>query len=209
MQYNKDTQTALAEIFFQTTSRGLTSWNFLLREGIDIEIQLGRSIQEILLLELNVEQDTIQERINTIFLNHNPVDDLQTPVTTENSTLTLSGAMPGFMGACMRVNSPYAPMRGSISEHRTEHPDSTKGNSRGLIKLKLFNLLVSEIGPKILQKGILLSTQRLEGFLKQLPAEFWQSCKQAELNNIQLSCQLLAVLEEMQGYDYARITVVT
>ncbi len=207
MQFNADTPTTPAEIFFQTTSQGLTSWYFVLREGVHIEIQLGRSIQNILLLDFNLEQDTIQERISTIFLNRNPVDDLQTPVSTKNSTLTLSGAMPGFMGACMRVNSPYAPMRGSISEHQSGHPDSTEDHSRGPIKLKLFNLLVPEIGPKILRKGILLSRQRLEELLEQLPAGFWQSCKQAELNNIPLSCGPRAILEGMQGYDHARVTV--
>ena len=52
----------------------------------------------------------------------------------------------------------------------------------GRIVLKLFNLLVPELGPRLLAKGIWLMGEDLNRFLGGLKKDFWDECREAVKN---------------------------
>jgi hypothetical protein len=60
--------------------------------------------------------------------------------------------MPGLVGATFRKSGCLAAFRGSITYQNEE--DAQAACRDGSITLKLFNLLVSEIGPSFLERGI-------------------------------------------------------
>lgn len=95
--------------------------------------------------------DYVNYRITTVFLDGSCVDDLKTTIIKDGSVLALSSAMPGLAGATMRRGSTYASLRESITY--SEKGDSTLG-SEGTVTVKLFNVLINELGPVFLQRGI-------------------------------------------------------
>ena len=199
-------QENIPEIELQVTRQEMISWHRLLREGVDVQIKAGRSVQELLQDELIIDEDTIQEQIKTIFLNQKPVDDLQTAVP-DQSTLTLSGAMPGFLGACMRVGSPYARMRESISETGESGTQDNPSGSTATVRLKVFNILVPQIAPNVLQRGILLSRERFQEHLKNLPQDFLKSCQRIEVNQNPCPADISSILERLQDSEHLRIFI--
>jgi hypothetical protein len=70
--------------------------------------------------------------------------------------------MPGAAGICMRRNSPYAPLRASI----THHGQGSGGAERqGRVGIKLFNLVLADLGPGLLRRGVEIEAARLREFL--------------------------------------------
>jgi hypothetical protein len=52
----------------------------------------------------------------------------------------------------------------------------------GFVVVKLFNLLIRELGPVFLDRGVLLSKNDFGEFLKGLPDEFWRGCQEIKVN---------------------------
>jgi hypothetical protein len=71
------------------------------------------------------------------------------------STLTLSAAMPGLVGATLRRSSYYAAMRAEVSWHDLD-PDGGQRGAAATLRVKLFNLIIPGVGPAILRRGIVL-----------------------------------------------------
>lgn len=141
----------------------------LLMEGVEVEIETGASVKKLLIEQFGITADYISSRITTLFLNSRAVDDPATALVQDGAALALSGAMPGLVGATMRSGGFYAAMRGAMTHHNEDQIPLAK---QGRIKLKLFNLLLDELGPRVLGRGILLSSERLRTFLAAQPAEF-------------------------------------
>ncbi|HKI51931.1 MAG TPA: hypothetical protein VJ995_07655 [Geothermobacteraceae bacterium] len=137
----------------------------LFQEGVEVEVEVGCSIKELLTDQFGIASDYIAGRITTLFLNHRAVDDAATALIHDGAVLALSGAMPGLVGATMRSGGHYAAMRGAMTYRNEGIPESR----RGTIKLKLYNLLLAELGPRLLMRGILLSAERLSKFLTEWP----------------------------------------
>jgi hypothetical protein len=131
----------------------------LLREGVDVRVVVGKSVFEILRDDLQIPEDVIQKLIQSLFLDHHPVDDLDTPVLKSGSVLSLSAAMPGLIGACMRRGGAYAGMRQGISWSGGK--DSRSEPQTGYIRVKLFNFLAPRIGPLLLSRGVRVEGRRL------------------------------------------------
>jgi hypothetical protein len=123
----------------------------LFQKGILIKSFMGDNIKDFLSRHLEVSPEYMESRIQTIFLNGKAVDKLETAVIREGSTLALSAAMPGLAGATLRRSGAFASFRQAITLTPEKGPISVK---EGLVTLKLFNLLVSELGPRLLAKGV-------------------------------------------------------
>ncbi len=141
----------------------------LLMEGVEVDIVTGSSVKQLLIEQFGISADYICSRITTLFLNSRAVDNAATALVLDGASLALSGAMPGLVGATMRSGGFYAAMRGAMTHHNDEQIPLAK---RGRIKLKLFNLLLHELGPRILARGIVLNSQRLQSLLAAQPADF-------------------------------------
>ncbi|MFW6055519.1 MAG: hypothetical protein ACOC9D_06400 [Thermodesulfobacteriota bacterium] len=145
----------------------------LLRQGVYLPIMLGSSLQEILQCDLRIPEDYIQTRLQTIFLDNQPVDDLRKTVNTDRSSLSLSAAMPGLIGACLRRQGYYSQMRESIS--CASKPSLNPEKKEGLLKVKLYNFPARELGPGFLKKGVLLSGDECAAFFSDsLPEVVWK-----------------------------------
>lgn len=123
------------------------------QQGFRFETQLGQNVKTILVTELGLEPEFVDKRVATVFINGKAVDDLESAQLTDGCVLSLSGAMPGLVGACLRKSGRYASFRSGISYLPENQYLSTK---RGVITVKLFNALITELGPIFLQHGILI-----------------------------------------------------
>jgi len=127
----------------------------LLQRGAALHVIVGRSVYGFLTEDLGLEARYVRERITTVFLDGQVVDVLEEARLQPGSSLALSAAMPGLVGATLRRSGPYAAMRAEIT--RPANGASTGGPlATSIIRVKLFNLLVKEIGPVLLARGILL-----------------------------------------------------
>jgi hypothetical protein len=179
------TMTAHSEVQLQVVMNGDLMSEFfpLLQEGIRIRARTGYPLAELLSDQLLLDRDYIAARITTIFIDSRPVDDIQKAIVHDGATIALSGAMPGLVGATMRSGGFYAAMRGSIS-----YVDDSSENSHqtGVIRIKLFNLLMSELGPVILRQGVLVSMDFLSSFLGSRSDRFKQGCLEAVINGVSI-----------------------
>ncbi|UCH23925.1 MAG: hypothetical protein JSU83_12275 [Deltaproteobacteria bacterium] len=169
----------------------MPSFYRLLAKGFMVNVRGSFSIKELLCQQLGIPDDYLEERIQTIFLDGKAVDNVSSTIVKEGSTLALSAAMPGVVGAMLRKGGYYAAMRAQIS-----HPkeDRTNNDQTGKVKLKLFNLTAKEIGPFFLDQGIWISGTDLENILSNYRSSFQTGCRLAELNKKKLTidelCQL-------------------
>jgi hypothetical protein len=127
-----------------------------------------------------VSDDYLDQRIQTIFLDGKVVDNVDTAVIRQGSSLALSAAMPGLAGAVLRRGGAYAAMRSQISHKNNTVDDSAKN---GTVMLKLFNIVALELGPLFLKQGIWITGKNLENFFQRVPDFFWDGCLTAEIDD--------------------------
>lgn len=142
----------------------------LLQKGFQVSAKVGCNIQTLLCDQFGLMPDYLSDRISTIFLNGNPVDDVESAVVNDGATLALSAAMPGLVGATFRKSGCLASFRGSITYQKDGDVPMTCQD--GYITLKLFNLLVSEMGPLFLERGIWVSGGFIKEFLETHQTDF-------------------------------------
>jgi hypothetical protein len=142
----------------------LSSFFPLLQRAVTLQAVVGCTLRELLVDQLGIPEDYVAGRITTIFLDNRPVDNLDSTIR-EGARVTLSAAMPGLVGATMRRSGFYSALRQGISHAETAGKvDAVSGT----VRLKLFNLLLPELGPLILARGVLLDRSELEGLLQEL-----------------------------------------
>ncbi|HXE95085.1 MAG TPA: hypothetical protein VN642_01665 [Dongiaceae bacterium] len=138
----------------------------LLQKGVTVPAVVGCSLKSLLCDQFAIPADYVTDRITTLFLDNRPVDDLDRTHVQDGSRVTLSAAMPGLVGATMRRGGFYAALREGIS-HSAEN--RTAAGECGTVRLKLFNLLLTELGPLVLARGIILEQVELNNLLQSLP----------------------------------------
>jgi hypothetical protein len=146
----------------------------LLQQGVAVTVRVGCPLAELLADEFRLPEAYVQQRITTIFLDSKPVDDVHRAIVRDRSTVALSGAMPGLVGATMRRGGYYAAMRGAIS-HREGADAGARGN--GTVRVKLFNLLLPEIGPAFLRRGVIVAAGELVALFRGAGEAFWPACR--------------------------------
>jgi len=162
---------------FHTDSPEL--FDFLLQDVFRVACYEGCTVREFLCILMQVCGDYAEKRIQTIFLNGRPVDDMDTATLHEGDRLALSAAMPGLVGATMRRGGFYAKMRGSISYSGSE--DDQQGRPC-LIQMRLFNFLSRELADRFLATGVFFDTAKLCGLLERQPPGFFASLREAAID---------------------------
>jgi hypothetical protein len=163
----------------------------LLQKGFAIDVPLGRSIRSLLRDELGLPDEYIETRIQTVFLDGKPVDDIDTALVRDGSTLALAPAMPGLMGAMLRRGGHLAVMRSGIT-HRDD--SVTQGSGEGRIDVKLFGMALKELGPQLLAHGIGVDAGDLSKVIGGMP----EDCREG-LGNLQTL--------NKQGSVFLRVTI--
>lgn len=174
----------------------------ILQHGFMVKVQVGCSIKTMLCKQFGLSPEYVEDRIKTIFLDGKTVDDIDSAVIKDGSTLALSAAMPGLVGAILRRGSHLASLRSQIA-----HREGEKAFSRreGMVVLKLFNLLMDELGPILLEKGIFVRREYLEGVFRNLPEDFWAGCKAAQVDGQEVGLDHL--LKCLGEYDLVMLRV--
>ena len=167
----------------------------LLSQGFTVKVRVGCTIRELLHRQLGLNADYIEQRLQTIFLDGKAVDNIDTAVVKGGSTLALSAALPGLAGATLRRGGAYASLRSQISHEKSKLSDHIE---EGELVLKLFNLVVWELGPMFLEKGVWIDGKKLQGFFQKAPDSFWAGCRAAELNGQPLAIDSLANMDRDQ-----------
>lgn len=158
----------------QLTLRGerLSAFFPLLQQGVRVACRAGVTLEDLLVNQWGIGAEYVAQRITTLFLNSRAVDDIATSLVHGGSVVALSGAMPGLVGATMRRGGFYAAMRGAMT-FREDNAD--RGSGIDWVRVKLFNLLLKELGPGFLARGIIMTAAELSIFLSRgefLPEDF-------------------------------------
>ena len=162
------------------------------------------SVLDLLCKTLALEPEAIRSRIQTLFLNGKPVDDMAAAHVQDGDHLALSAAMPGLVGATMRSGGALAGFRRSISHQaQTVQPDSRQG----ILTVKLFNLLIRELGPRFLAKGILVTGGDLNVLLDSLSAGDLRRCRHAQLDARPIDVHMLTARDWASDKGIFRLRV--
>lgn len=135
----------------------LHRFSSLLQRGVRVRATAGRSVAAFLTDDLGLAADYVGTRIATVFLNDQVVDDIEEARLRDGSRLALSAAMPGLVGATLRRGGHYAAMRAAITRVAGAAP--ALAEQPVTIQVALFNLLLAEIGPALLARGVLLGRE--------------------------------------------------
>jgi hypothetical protein len=165
-------------IHFKTKS--ISDFFPLLARGIQFRCDQGNTIHAFLSQDLELTEEYIQNRIQTIFSNGKAVDDTKNTPIAAGDTVALSAAMPGLVGATFRRGGRYASMRQNVSY---QNRDREGQDQNKIITLKLFNLIAKEIGPMVLSMGIYIPGTELADFLLKCSDRFWLECSDIILDN--------------------------
>jgi hypothetical protein len=171
-------KSAVPSLYLKLSNDQIARFYYLLQTGFKLNIMVGKNVEATLTHEFGLDINLL-DKIQTVFLDGKAVDDLESSVVKEGSIMALSSAMPGLVGATLRRGSYYAAMRSQITAAKSEEAAPSK---EGMITLKLFNLLISQLGPTFLGKGIWVERHLLQDFFTGLPHNFWLDCKEARIN---------------------------
>jgi len=164
----------------------------LLQQGFGAKIMIGCSIKSFLCEQIGLDPEYMENRIQTLFIDGKPVDDMNSAIIRDGSTLAFSAAMPGLAGRVLQRSGRFASMRGTIS-----HREKTKSehSREGAVSMKLFNMLLKEMGPTFLENGIWIEGKDLEDVIKRQPDDFWAGCKKACMDEKEVDLKRLSETE--------------
>ncbi|MBN1849311.1 MAG: hypothetical protein JW932_12075 [Deltaproteobacteria bacterium] len=153
---------SITNVVLSMDEDGLSMFMGVLRKGVRVEGHVGLSIGGFLREEIGMDAEYIESRIQTIFLNGRPVDDVEAAVIGDGDALALSASMPGLAGATLRKGGHFAGLRSTIS-YREE--GSAKRSGKGVVTIKLFNLIAKELAPLFFERGFIMDGEDFSGVL--------------------------------------------
>lgn len=163
----------------------------LLEQGFLVESSVGCPLRDFICGRLGLEEEYLRNRVQTIFLDHDPVDNLDTARIRAGSTLALSAAMPGLAGATLRKGGRFAVMRKQISCDGAA--DSESGEQTN-VTVKFFNTVAEELGKNRLKNGIRIQCASFIQFLDRHGQELQPHIRSARLDGKAIEAHTLASL---------------
>lgn len=176
----------------------------LLQQGVTVHCRVGCPLGDLLSEQWGIDPEYVRKRVTTIFLNSRAIDNVDTAMVGPGATIALSGAMPGLVGATMRRGGHLAAMRGAMTY---QGPSGPAGEQVAPVRIKLFNLLLRELGPGFLKRGIWLSGSELAAFFREhvdAAAPPWSA---ATMNGMPMAPAALAGNVPFDPTDTIRVTV--
>jgi len=165
--------------------------NLLVPEFV-VETRVGNNLKVLVCGKFGVNDTYFEERIQTIFLNSKPVDDVNTAIVHDGDVLALSAAMPGLVGATFRKGGTYSWMRGSISH--LDNSDVTAGKI-GRVTVKLFNMILKELGPFFLEAGVWLKGETIQAFFTDRASSLAGTIQSVFLNGREVAPNAILTIE--------------
>lgn len=154
-------------LLIQADAEALSALTPLAREGFGVDIAAGRSLRQTLTGDLCLEAECVEKRIQTVFLDGSPVDNIDTDYARPGSALALASALPGVAGICMQRQSRIGVYREGITHQGGASIPATDRSLR--ITLKLFNTVAVECLAQVLSRGVEVRSGRLAELLETNP----------------------------------------
>ena len=151
---------------------------YIFQRGFIFPCNVETSIEDLLLRQMVLDRAFVEEKVSTVFLDGRCVDDIASAILKNGSVVALSSAMPGLAGATMRRKGIYSCLRESIAYADKEEKDAIK---EGLITIKLFNLLMTDLGRRFLEKGIILPASDIMALFSPDNDGFWMHVDSVKL----------------------------
>ena len=192
-------------ISFIMDENTISIFSIILQQGFQVNAVVGCSLKSMLCDQFGVDPEYLSDRIQTIFLDGRPVDDVESTIITDGATLALSAAMPGLVGATFRSGGPLSVFRSSIS-HRGEGEKSGIP-AKGMIILKFFNLLVREMGPAFLERGIFVETFVIKNFIEEKKAVWDTVFRSIRIDGQKIGPDEFSILKWNEDQKLIRVTV--
>lgn len=164
-----------------------------LQSGFSVPSKEGVTIYSFLTEYCGISDEYIADKVKTIMIDGGPVDDIFNTKIHDRGVCALSGAMPGIVGAMMRIGSPYASMRDSIT---VKPATGTEQGKDVIIDLKLFNIILSDKGVDFLKRGILLNEKRIFDLFKKNGDDIFSCCSEILLNGVVVDFEKSVVAKE-------------
>jgi len=133
----------------------------LLQRGVGIPDGTGARLREFLQETLGIDAIYVEEKLQTVFLDGQPIDDFDRAVVRPGAVVALSGAMPGLVGATMRRGGYYARMREGISHEKTDTVGG--GGGKSFVVVKLFNRPLADLAETLAGRPLLAPADALDG----------------------------------------------
>lgn len=152
----------------------------LLEKGVVLSGRTGCTLRDFLCDQLGLSGDYIDQRVQTLFLDARPVDDVDGTVVKDGSTIALSAAMPGLLGATMRKGGRYAAFRKDISQPAD---DCGVCEASGRVTVKMFNMVAKEAGHRLLQAGVEVDGDDLHRLADRYPDTLIRGIRTARMDD--------------------------
>lgn len=173
----------------------------LLQNGFYVpDVTSGTSVREFLTRVLCVSPEYIRDRIQSLFLDGKPVDNYDKAHLRNGSCLALSSALPGLVGATLRQGGLLASLRDTITYRETV----AEYRGSATVHVKLFNLIMDEMGQPLLQQGVLVKASVLRDFLRE-HLDVFQACKSILFNAEPIDAAVLLKRDFLASNDLVRI----
>jgi hypothetical protein len=197
------TELHMTKLSLIVPDRLIRGFLLILQQGFAVKVHVGCTVEELLCQQVGVSPEYLEERVQTIFLDGNPIDDVTSAYVQDGSTIALSAALPGLAGATLRRAGYYAPLRSQISYKQA---NDTEAHHEGIVLLKLFNLPLKELGSLFLSQGILVNGKSLSNFFRIQPRNFWEDCQSAEVDGETVKPEKLREITWRDKYISLRVS---
>jgi len=180
--------------------------------GVELNLQTGGTLQELLCEQLGIPPRILEDRLQTIMLNGKAVDDPGNIIVEPNDTLALSAAMPGLAGAIMRKKGRYYVLRSQINLSRNSREPRDSPVMKNRITIKLFNLIIRELGPQLLDRGVFVKTANLQEMFQKRCFSIKKDCSQVFLNKKRIVLKKFGfkqIMEKIKKQEYIFLQVKT
>lgn len=170
----------MIRLHLQVDASGVPLFYTLLEKGVVLSARTGCTLRDFLCGQLGLSDEYLDQRVQTLFLDARPVDDVDKAVVRDGAVLALSAAMPGLLGATMRKGGRYAAFRKEISQ-----PTDECGicETSGRVTVKLFNMVAKEVGGRLLEAGVEVDGKDLRRIADRFPAEVSRSIRKGRMDD--------------------------
>ena len=177
----------MIRLHLHVDASGVPLFYSLLEKGVVLPTRTGCTLRDFLCGQLGLSDDYLDQRVQTLFLDARPVDDVDKAVVRDGSILALSAAMPGLLGATMRKGGRYAAFRKDISQHSDECGIC---ETSGRVTVKLFNMVAKEVGGRLLEAGVEVDGNDLQRIADRYPGELNRGIRNARMDDHEITPDL-------------------
>ncbi|WP_372683262.1 hypothetical protein [Desulfosarcina sp.] len=170
----------MIRLHLHVNASGLPLFYSLFEKGVVLTAKTGCTLRDFLCGQLGIADGYLDQRVQTLFLDARPVDDVDKAVVQDGSVLALSAAMPGLLGATMRKGGRYAAFRRDIS---LPGDDCGICETTGRVTVKLFNMVAKEIGGGLLEAGIEVGGGDLRRIADRYPDKLNRGIRNARMDD--------------------------